>query len=179
MYIIQLLDWYAASISVIAICFVELVMVAWLYGVDNFARDVGFMTGHRPGWWWRCCWRYITPAILGALFVTTLAFNAGVQYAGRAYPMWALVCGWWTAIASLLCIPLYAVWRVLWADAATWRLRWWRAARVHGMRPARQPYRAEYEKLVLNATTDAAQQTPVAVVWRPAAKVGAFSEHML
>lgn len=64
MYIIQLLDWYSASISVIAICIVELIMVAWIYGVDNFARDVGFMTGHQPGIGWRMCWKYVTPTIL-------------------------------------------------------------------------------------------------------------------
>lgn len=64
MYVIQLLDWYAASITVIAICFVELIMIAWLYGVENFARDVGFMTGHRPGKWWQVCWKYLTPTIL-------------------------------------------------------------------------------------------------------------------
>ncbi|KAJ4442270.1 hypothetical protein ANN_12136 [Periplaneta americana] len=32
MYVVQLLDWYAASISVILICLVEVVIVGWIYG---------------------------------------------------------------------------------------------------------------------------------------------------
>lgn len=64
MYVIQLLDWYAASISVILICLVEVFVVSWTYGASNFVRDVEFMTGNRPGAWWYLCWKYITPVIL-------------------------------------------------------------------------------------------------------------------
>jgi len=32
MYVLQLLDWYAASMSVILICIVEVVIVGWIYG---------------------------------------------------------------------------------------------------------------------------------------------------
>lgn len=169
MYIIQLLDWYAAAISVIAICFVELLMVAWLYGVDNFARDIGFMTGHHPGWWWRTCWRYVTPTILALLFVTTIAYNTKVSYAGRVYPMWAIVIGWWIAIASLLCIPLYAMFRMAVTDGT-----WAQCSRVFasgGMRPASEPFRSEYAKMLLD------EKTAPPVAWRQ--KVGDFSEHML
>ena len=32
MYILQMLDWYAASVSVISICLVEAIVVGWTYG---------------------------------------------------------------------------------------------------------------------------------------------------
>ena len=32
MYILQMFDWYAASISVISICLVEAIVVGWTYG---------------------------------------------------------------------------------------------------------------------------------------------------
>jgi solute carrier family 6 amino acid transporter-like protein 5/7/9/14 len=32
MYVVQLLDWYAASMSVILICMIEAVIVGWIYG---------------------------------------------------------------------------------------------------------------------------------------------------
>ena len=32
MYVLQLLDWYCASISVILVCICELVAVSWIYG---------------------------------------------------------------------------------------------------------------------------------------------------
>lgn len=64
MYWLQLFDWYAASISVILICFVEVIIVGYIYGVDDFVRDVEFMIGHKVGRWWYLTWRYITPTIL-------------------------------------------------------------------------------------------------------------------
>lgn len=64
MFILQLLDWYSASVSVILICIFEIVMVGWIYGVDNFINDIYFMIGKKPEKLWRYCWKYITPLIL-------------------------------------------------------------------------------------------------------------------
>lgn len=64
MYWLQLFDWYAASISVILICLTEIIIVGWIYGVQNFVRDIEFMIGHRVGCCWIICWKYITPTIL-------------------------------------------------------------------------------------------------------------------
>lgn len=61
---LQLFDWYAASISVILICFCECIIVGWIYGIENFKRDIEFMIGNPVGRWWLICWKYITPSIL-------------------------------------------------------------------------------------------------------------------
>jgi solute carrier family 6 amino acid transporter-like protein 5/7/9/14 len=36
MYVVQLLDWYAASTSVILICIVEILIVGWIYGKQAY-----------------------------------------------------------------------------------------------------------------------------------------------
>lgn len=64
MYWLQLFDWYAASISVILICLVEVFIVGWTYGTDNFIRDLEFMIQENVHWWWRLCWKFVTPIIL-------------------------------------------------------------------------------------------------------------------
>lgn len=64
MYMLQLLDWYAASMSVILVCLVEVVIVSWVYGMRRFVFDVEFMIGCKIGKWWCLCWKYITPVIL-------------------------------------------------------------------------------------------------------------------
>lgn len=64
MYLIQLLDWYSASISVILVCIVEVVAVAWIYGCDNFVRDVQFMIDRKVERCWRVLWKYVTPILL-------------------------------------------------------------------------------------------------------------------
>jgi solute carrier family 6 amino acid transporter-like protein 5/7/9/14 len=38
--------------------------------------------------------------------VTTVAFNSPVTYNGVKYPEWALVVGWFAALASMICIPI-------------------------------------------------------------------------
>lgn len=64
MYWLQLFDWYAASVSVILICLVEIIIIGWVYGVENFVRDVEFMIGVRVERCWIVCWKYVTPTIL-------------------------------------------------------------------------------------------------------------------
>lgn len=72
MYLLQLFDWYAASISVILICFVEVFIVGWTYGTKQFLYDLEFMIQEKVHWWWPLCWKFITPIILlvGMLIVT-------------------------------------------------------------------------------------------------------------
>lgn len=64
MYLLQLFDWYAASISIILICLTECLAVSWAYGMKNFVRDIEFMIGHKLERWWSISWKYITPSIL-------------------------------------------------------------------------------------------------------------------
>lgn len=68
MYVLQLLDWYAASISIILICFLELLCICWFYGIDHFVRDIEFMLNEKLHLWWQICWKYITPIILMVLW---------------------------------------------------------------------------------------------------------------
>ncbi|XP_069698614.1 sodium- and chloride-dependent glycine transporter 1 isoform X2 [Periplaneta americana] len=109
MYVVQLLDWYAASISVILICLVEVVIVGWIYGCTSFIRDLEFMIEERIHTWWKVTWKYVTPTILVFIFITTVAFNTPVTYNGKSYPDWALALGWFSAIISMLCIPMGVV----------------------------------------------------------------------
>lgn len=64
MYWLQLFDWYAASISVILICLVEVVVIGWIYGLGNFVRDLEFMIADKIHWWWKISWKVTTPIIL-------------------------------------------------------------------------------------------------------------------
>lgn len=139
MYWLQLFDWYAASISVILICLVEIIIVGWIYGVQNFVRDVEFMIGHRVEMGWIVCWKYITPTILFVsmlhapchfiappsgeqsniddlhsqfIFITTICFNTEITYNGMVYPRWLIAIGWGSCLSSCSCIPIYIVYKL-------------------------------------------------------------------
>ncbi|GFG29024.1 hypothetical protein Cfor_02059 [Coptotermes formosanus] len=56
--------------------------------------------------WWKLSWKYTTPSILVFIFVTTIAFNSPVMYNGKTYPDWAIAMGWFSALSSMICIPI-------------------------------------------------------------------------
>jgi solute carrier family 6 amino acid transporter-like protein 5/7/9/14 len=61
---LQLMDSYAATYSVLLIGLFELIAIAWVYGVDRFRDDIKLMTGNRPGIWWKIMWKFVTPLLM-------------------------------------------------------------------------------------------------------------------
>ena len=61
MYILQLLDNYVASWSIIIICICECFIFTFLYGVDQLLSDMEMMIGYRPNRLWKYFWSIITP----------------------------------------------------------------------------------------------------------------------
>ena len=61
MYILQLLDNYVASWSIIIICICECFIFTFLYGVDRLLDDMACMIGYRPNRVWKYFWSVITP----------------------------------------------------------------------------------------------------------------------
>ena len=52
-YVLDLMDTYGASLSVMIIAVAEMVMVMWVYGVQNFCDDLEYMLGFTPGWYFK------------------------------------------------------------------------------------------------------------------------------
>lgn len=44
-YVFQLMDYYAASLSITYLAFFEVVAIAWFYGVGKLSRNIKQMTG--------------------------------------------------------------------------------------------------------------------------------------
>ncbi|XP_034668147.1 sodium- and chloride-dependent glycine transporter 2 [Drosophila subobscura] len=109
MYILQLFDWYSSAISVIAICLVEIIMVSFIYGIDNFMLDVEFMMGKRPSLLWKILWKWVTPVVLIFIFFTSIIFIRTIQYHNTIYPQWAIIIGWASFGSSVMWIPLYVL----------------------------------------------------------------------
>ncbi|CAG0881788.1 unnamed protein product [Darwinula stevensoni] len=122
MYVLQLLDWYAGTIPIILVCFIEVAMVAWIYGKSlvpwilggarRFTRDLEFMLGSRI---WKIIpffWSVLTPLALVAVFVTVALSSIRVTYGDYVYPDWAVGLGWLSASVSMACIPVYIIYKM-------------------------------------------------------------------
>ena len=65
---IQIIDNFAATYSLLIIGLFECVVLSWVYGIDNFFKDIEMMIGRKPTVWWKIMWAYVTPALLFVSF---------------------------------------------------------------------------------------------------------------
>lgn len=112
-YLVNLLNVYGPGLSILFVVFVESAGVFWFYGVDNFSSDVEMMLGQRPGLYWRICWMYISPVFLLVIFIFSLMGYEEMLAGDYEYPEWSIALGWALTLSSILCIPLYIIYKIL------------------------------------------------------------------
>ncbi|XP_066247922.1 sodium- and chloride-dependent GABA transporter ine-like isoform X2 [Euwallacea similis] len=110
-YFFQLIDHYAASISIMYLAFFEVIAIAWFYGAGRLSQNVKTMTGRHPGLFFKTCWLVITPLTIFALWVFLIIDYEPPTYNNGAYhyPRWAIVIGWIICSLSIICIPGYMI----------------------------------------------------------------------
>ncbi|KAK3086069.1 hypothetical protein FSP39_013029 [Pinctada imbricata] len=124
MYLFQLVDWYAASLCVLITCFLECIIVGWIYGAERFSRDVELMLG-RPVWLiFRICWCIITPLVMLVAFIITLTQYQPPTYEDYTYPGFARALGVILSFIPLIPLPVTMVYLLVKTEGSLWeRLR--------------------------------------------------------
>ncbi|XP_044268893.1 sodium-dependent serotonin transporter-like [Tribolium madens] len=110
-YLVNMLNVYGPGLAILFVVFVEAAGVCWLYGTDNFARDIEKMIGHKPGIFWRMCWKYISPVFLLTIFIFSLLSHEQMLGTEYEYPEWSFKVGYALTASSIMCIPLYIVYK--------------------------------------------------------------------
>uniref|UniRef100_A0A6Q2Y8A9 Transporter n=1 Tax=Esox lucius TaxID=8010 RepID=A0A6Q2Y8A9_ESOLU len=115
MYVFQLFDYYAASgVCLLWVAFFECVAVAWVYGANNFYDAIEDMIGYRPNRWMKWSWTFITPVLCAGCFIFSLVKYKPLTYNKvYEYPDWSIGLGWSLALASMICIPMVMVIKIL------------------------------------------------------------------
>ncbi|KAK2587415.1 hypothetical protein KPH14_003129 [Odynerus spinipes] len=106
-FILTLADYYGTSFVVFISATFELVGIVHVYGFENFMEDVEFMLDTKPTIFWRICWFVITPVILIAIFLYTVATLSPLVYAGRTFPSVAHAAGVIILCIGVLQIPIW------------------------------------------------------------------------
>ncbi|WAR14889.1 S6A13-like protein [Mya arenaria] len=101
-YVLQILDWYCASIAVMFLAFLEVVGLSWMYGLQNFYNDIELMLGRSLSPFWGIFWRFITPAIILLIWIMNLVQLSPVTYGSYTYPGWAVGIGWIVAFLAIV-----------------------------------------------------------------------------
>ncbi|KAG8435971.1 hypothetical protein GDO86_007170 [Hymenochirus boettgeri] len=125
MYVFQLFDYYSASgITLLWQAFWECVVIAWVYGADRFMDDIARMIGYRPLPYMKWCWSVITPLVCVGIFLFHVVNYKPLTYNQTyVYPWWGEMIGWGLALASMLCIPLTVLCKILRAKGSL-KERW-------------------------------------------------------
>ncbi|XP_069084237.1 sodium- and chloride-dependent GABA transporter 2-like [Pleurodeles waltl] len=113
-YVFQLLDYYAASgMCLLFIAMFESICIGWVYGADKFYHNIEHMIGYRPLPLIKYCWQFVTPALCLATFLFSVIKYTPLTYNKKyVYPSWADAVGWMLAISSIICIPLWIIYKL-------------------------------------------------------------------
>ncbi|NWS71877.1 SC6A9 protein, partial [Crotophaga sulcirostris] len=118
-YWLLLMDNYAASFSLVVISCIMCVAIMYIYGHRNYFKDIEMMLGFPPPLFFQICWRFISPAIIFFILVFTVIQYQPVSYNDYVYPTWAISIGFLMALSSVICIPIYAIYKVCGSEGDT------------------------------------------------------------
>lgn len=104
-YFFQLIDYYAAALSLMILAFFEVIAICWFYGARNLADNILLMTGARPNIFFIVCWYCLSPLLIFGIWIFSMVQYKPLSVAGYTYPPWAVGLGWVIALISVLCIP--------------------------------------------------------------------------
>nr|XP_056718357.1 sodium-dependent noradrenaline transporter [Euleptes europaea] len=112
-YVLTLLDTFAAGTSILFAVLMEAIGVAWFYGVDRFSDDIQQMMGFKPGLYWRLCWKFVSPAFLLFVVIVSVVNFKSLTYDDYKFPSWADSVGWGIALSSMILVPAYILYKLL------------------------------------------------------------------
>ncbi|XP_029653870.1 sodium- and chloride-dependent glycine transporter 1 [Octopus sinensis] len=104
-YLLQVVDWYCSTFSLMILSLTECVVISWIYGADRFYNDITLMIGYKPCVWWKISWRFITPTITLLVWLFSISKLSPVTYGDYTYPTWSVVLGWILGMVSLVPLP--------------------------------------------------------------------------
>ncbi|KAF6079465.1 solute carrier family 6 member 2 [Phyllostomus discolor] len=119
-YVLTLLDTFAAGTSILFAVLMEAIGVSWFYGVDRFSNDIQQMMGFKPGLYWRLCWKFISPAFLLFVVVVSIINFKQLTYDDYVFPLWANWVGWGVALSSMTLVPAYVAYKFLSTRGSLW-----------------------------------------------------------
>lgn len=119
MYWFHLIDTYSAGSSLLFVGSIELVTVAWIYGAEKFKENIESMVGFKISYIWVIIWKFITPVITIGIFLFGLINHKRLTFEVKyTYPDWAEALGWLMSLASMLCIPVVALKKIVQTDGS-------------------------------------------------------------
>ena len=114
-YMFELINATAASWNIMAFGIMELVIVAWLYGINKFWDNIMEMQMKIPQfmeYYWKACWCFITPITLLALTILQFVYHTPYGSDGYVFPDAIQSLGWLISLSSVILIPTVGIYQI-------------------------------------------------------------------
>ncbi|PNF16937.1 Sodium-dependent nutrient amino acid transporter 1 [Cryptotermes secundus] len=112
-YILTLVDFYGVNFTVFILGTIEVIGIAWIYGVDNFCNDIEFMVGKKLSAYWRLCWGIITPVLMIVILLYSIVTMKPETYQDKPFPSSAYAAGWILFGFGVIQFPIWALFAVI------------------------------------------------------------------
>ncbi|XP_054755322.1 sodium- and chloride-dependent glycine transporter 1-like [Lytechinus pictus] len=113
LYVLTLIDWYAAYISVFIMATCYLLVICFLYGRKRYVGDIRAMIGFDVFIYWQICWAVISPLVMILIVVLGVIFYTPASVGDYIFEPWAQGVGWLLACLSIAVIPAYAIYAII------------------------------------------------------------------
>ncbi|KAG8182150.1 hypothetical protein JTE90_014560 [Oedothorax gibbosus] len=114
-YLLEVMDTYAAGWPYLVIGLCELFVIAYVYGMNRFMDNLTEMTGWKPGVWIRShlvvTIMTISPIVIGVILLMSWIYFEPLKLGDYVFPTWGNAIGWTLAMIPIACIPLGALWQ--------------------------------------------------------------------
>ena len=115
-YLFNLLDNVAFSWNAMICALMEVMIMAFLYGVNNVCEDIRDMGIRMPivlEYYWKACWCFITPAVLLFLLIMSFVDQKPLRLDDYVYPDSIQVLGWSIPSVCVFLIPLFGIQHII------------------------------------------------------------------
>ena len=111
-YLFDLLDNVSFSWNALMCALLEVIIVAWFYGVKNLNKDIREMGIRIPKilqYYWNICWWLITPALVLFLVVMSFVNHTPFRLDNYVYPDGIQILAWIIPSSCIALIPLFGI----------------------------------------------------------------------
>ncbi|CAI5441385.1 unnamed protein product [Caenorhabditis angaria] len=115
---LQIFDNYGASgYALLFVVFFEVVGLAYGFGADKIRGALKEMTGISLPPFFSWVWKGCAPLTSLVLFIFSIVYYKPIKYpTGEDYPIWANAFGWFLSSCSMVVIPGYAIYYLLFTN---------------------------------------------------------------
>ena len=102
--LLDLVDYFINNVALLFSCFIELIILAWLFKIADIRDYANRLSEFTVGRWFDLCLRFVSPAMLAIILVKNLINTVTEGYGG--YPITDQIILGWGLIAAMLLLSL-------------------------------------------------------------------------